>query len=182
MPLQGFVPPGTPWDDENLGCSHPQPLALPWLFPQPQQSESHPTKEKIFIFFKEKKKRGKAETNQINKGANAALDSRGLCRGKKLSQSGVSSAAQKPKQSAPLCRASCSRAGARAGEQWPWGQWGLFRLLGGNSPGRDLQLSPALSCQTSSRFGVPSRRACAQWDSHRMLEVAVNASYRFLCR
>lgn len=76
--------------------------------------------------------------------------------------------------------ASCSLAGDEGGgEQWPWGQWGLFRaalLLGRGQPhaalGGDLWLSPALSCQTSGRFGVPLRRARAPWDVQGLLKVA----------
>lgn len=50
-----------------------------------------------------------------------------FCRGKKLSQSGVSSAAQQPKQSTPLCTVpAAARPGMAAGEQqWPWGTMGI---------------------------------------------------------
>lgn len=44
----------------------------------------------------------------------------------------------------------------------------------GAALGGDLWLSPALNCQTSGRFGVPLRRACAHRDIQGMLEVAVN--------
>lgn len=67
------------------------------------------------------------------------------------------------------------------GEQWPWGQWGLFRaalLLGRGQPhtalGGDLRLSPAPSCQTNGRFGVPLRRVRARWGVRGLLKGAVN--------
>lgn len=55
------------------------------------------------------------------------LTQEAFCRGKKLSQRGVSSAAQQPKQSAPLCTVpAAARPGMAAGEQqWPWGTMGI---------------------------------------------------------
>lgn len=96
------------------------------------------------------------------------LTQEAFCRGKKLSQRGVSSAAQQPKQSAPLCTVpAAARPGMAAGEQqWPWGTMGIVpghtTLWEEAAPG-GAAVGTSNEPQTSGRSGVPVRRCPLGW-------------------